>query len=190
MAAKTSLQISERITALDLLAADLGKSFDLAAAAAVSGDEAAGKEAAEIDGRLSRLAVDRRVLERAKAQAELEELAAAEVELEAVRQGHLADARSHAVALLDVAKRADAVVEAFIAVLGDIAREETELRAALSRAGALPGGSVAYQSGLAMLALDHIKRATDGRARYQEKPRSLADTCLMAWSILLDNEGR
>ncbi len=184
MSITSSLEIRERIDGLDALAVDLGADFDKVAMEAVAGVEGAGKKAAEINQRIERLAVDRRILSRALDRSLNAEAAAIEAEAEAERQRHLKTAKAHAVALLDASKRADAAILSFVSVLDDIAREEAAVRHALGLARALPSDAIVGRHGLSGMALDALQRITDGRARFGGvKP--VADVAAYAWASLL-----
>jgi hypothetical protein len=184
----SSAAIGEKIAALDVLVGDLGEEFDHKAMEAVAGVREAGKKAAEINSRIERLAVDRRILERAKVRAVDTEIAAAKAEAEADRQRHAANARAHAARLLEAAKRIDATTELFTAALSDLVDAEKAVRSELGRAKASPSDGIVGRNGLGILAVDRVSRVLDGRARSQGPGKTIEETALVAWGYLIEGD--
>ncbi|RUW24656.1 MAG: hypothetical protein E5V67_07400 [Mesorhizobium sp.] len=190
MTAITSLEIGEKIDALDRLVGELGAEFDKTASEAVAGVDGAGKKAADLNQRLDRLGVDRLILSRALDRAKAKEAAAREAQAEDERRKHFEAAKGHAARLLAAAARIDAAITEFAAALPELSASELSVRLSLSRAGHPLSGAVAGQMGLPLLAVDKLTRIADGRARLNGPSKSIAETAAFAWSFLLNDDER
>ncbi|MER9450112.1 hypothetical protein [Mesorhizobium sp. M0254] len=185
MTETTSREIGEKIAGLDRLVTSLGLEFDDVAVNAVAGVPDAARKAAEINQRLERLGVDRRILSRALGRAHEAEAAAHEAKAEAARQDHLEAAKSHANGLLAAATRIDAAIAEFAAALPELSEHELAIRQHLGRAAFPVSGSVVGQMGLSVMAIDKLHRLADGRARLSGAGKSIAEIAASAWAILL-----
>ncbi|RUU85563.1 hypothetical protein EOB59_31760, partial [Mesorhizobium sp. M7A.F.Ca.MR.176.00.0.0] len=114
MTQQTSREISEKIAGLDRLVISLGQAFDEVAVNAVAGAPDAARKAADINQRLERLAVDRRILSRALDRTQEAEAAAREAKEEVERRKHFDIAKTHARGLLTAANRIEAAIAEFI----------------------------------------------------------------------------
>ncbi|RVD30179.1 hypothetical protein [Mesorhizobium sp. M4B.F.Ca.ET.017.02.2.1] len=179
--------IAEKIEGLDRLVADLGADFDRAAMDILAGVDGAGKKAAEINQKIDRLGVDRRILDRALKRAQEAEAAAREAQKEAERRKHFDAAKGHAARLLAAATRIDAAIAEFTAALPELSECELSVRLSLSRAGHHLPGAVVGQVGLALAAVDKLTRLADGRARLNGPGKSISETAAFAWSFLIND---
>jgi hypothetical protein len=184
----TSREIGEKIAGLDRLVTSLGLEFDDVAVNAVAGVPDAARKAAEINQRLERLAVDRRILSRALDRAHEDEAAVHKAKAEADRRKHFDTAKSHANGLLAAAGRIDAAIDAFAAALPDLSEHELAIRQHLGRAEFRLSGSVVGQMGLAVMAIYRLHRLADGRARLSGSGKSIEDIAASAWAVLLDGK--
>ncbi|MGO4834134.1 hypothetical protein AB4144_17890, partial [Rhizobiaceae sp. 2RAB30] len=132
----TSQNIAGQIAALDTAVADWERIADEQALSALAGDEAACRKLVEANQNVEHAKADRRVLERARGQAEKAEAAAkAQAEAE-VRGRHIEDARLNARQLLDIAARVDALVAEVSAAMSSLQASEDAVRRALIAARA------------------------------------------------------
>lgn len=188
MNAPTSIEIREKIGALDILVADLDAAFGKISTDAVAGVPEAGKKAAELNQRIERLAIDRLILDRALTRAQRAEDAAREAKAEAERREHFDIAKGHAKRLLAATKRVDAAIAELTAVLPEIAAEELMVRQNLRHARVDLSVGPIGQMGLAVMAIDKLIRLTDGRARLSGPGKSVTEIAASAWVILLAAE--
>lgn len=186
--APTSAEINEKIDALDMAMADAEAEFDKLAAEAVAGVAEASKKAAEVNGRISRMHVDRRILARALAKARSQEAAAYEAEQEAERAKHMAAARENAGKLLDAAQCVDDAITALLNALDDLGRIEGETRTAVRAAGAMPNDSIIGRNNIVGHALDVLRRRQKPDARNPWSRDRVADVARVGWRFLLDDE--
>lgn len=181
----TSSEIHAKIEALEALNAELGRDFDQAASDAVGGDTEASKRAAEIDHRLDRLGVDRKILSRALDRAlaaEADVIAKAEV---ARRRRAYDAARDEAGTLVGLADRIDDQVDALLALLVEIATVEKSVRAHLYAAGRGVDAGRVGQRDLAQFPRDRIAAALSGRA-YDKTERRAGYWARVGWRELLE----
>ncbi|RWO35676.1 MAG: hypothetical protein EOS08_03505 [Mesorhizobium sp.] len=190
MTETTSREISEKIAGLDRLVTSLGQEFDEVAVNAVAGVADAARKAAEINQRLERLGVDRRILSRALDRAREVEAAAREAEAEANRQKHFDTARDHAKRLLGAAMRVDAAIAEFAAALPELSEHELAIRQRLGRAQFSLSVGVVGQMGLPVMAMDKLSRLADGRSRLSGPSKSIAEIAASAWSFLIADEAK
>jgi len=183
----TSHSIRERIAALDLARAETEADFDRHASAAIAGDASAGKLAAEADQRLTRLATDRRILERALFRAEDTERSAAEADAAVVRLAHRANARAAADRLLDLARKIDEATAAMLPLLREIEATEREIGSSMRLAGLSLTGGIVGQSNLAVIAMDRLTLSANGKAMFASDQRPIAEIAKGAWRDLLTN---
>lgn len=179
--------IQERIAALDALVSTLGNDFDREAEDAVAGIADAGTRASDIDQRLARLAVDRRILSRALDKAIAVEAAALEASAEAERRRHRDAARNHITVLMDTARRADALIDELATLLPALDAPVYDIRACLRHAGVALSGGNAFQVGLSPMAVDKVRHAVSPNKLGQEK-RSLAEMVQVGWNFLFDGD--
>lgn len=185
MSAINSTSIGEKLTALDVLSGDLARDFDEAAMKAVAGDQSAGQKAAEINQRIERLAIDKRILDRAKVRAETAEaLAAAQAEA-ARREEHVKHARATAKALIELADKVDALVDDLMPSLAALSDAEGEIRGHLSAAKQPVDVGIVGRRGLALFAQDRIATALTGRT-YDKTERRTGHWARVGWAELLD----
>lgn len=116
----SSLEISEKIAALDARSDELYEDYDAISTEVVSGVEGAGEKALKINQDLERLAVERTIhknaLTRAR-QAEADTKAKAEADR---RQVHRERARTEAMALVECADRVDGLVDDLVSAMSDM----------------------------------------------------------------------
>ncbi|MES0016151.1 hypothetical protein [Mesorhizobium sp. M0036] len=185
MTETTSREIGEKIAGLDRLVTSLGLEFDDVAVNAVAGVPDAARKAAEINQRLERLGVDRRILSRALDRARQVEIADREAKAEAERQRHFDAAKDHAKRLLGAAHRVDAAIAEFAAALPELSEHELAIRQRLGRAQISLSVGVVGQMGLTVMAMDKLSRLADGRSRLSGPSKSIAEIAASAWAILL-----
>lgn len=183
----TSASIRERIAALEFARAETEAEFDRQASASLGGDPEAGKRAAEADLKLTRLATDFRILERALARSEASERDAAEADAAIVRRAHHANARTSAARLLDLARQIDAATAAMLPLLREIEATEREIGGSLRLAGSPPSGGVVGQRDLAVIAMDRLTLSANGRVMFSSDQRPVAEIARAAWRDLLTN---
>lgn len=186
MAVLPSSEIREKIAALDGLVVGLGKEFDQSAEAAVGGDADAGRRAASIDERLSRLATDRKILERALERAEAHELALIEAEVAATRERHRCEAMESAQHLLGTARRVDTLIADIKAALIDLADQEAFIHRALNAARSPATGSIVGQRGIVTIALARLN-STAATEPYRQTGKSVEETARNAWRSLIED---
>ena len=187
MAVLPSSEIREKITALDALVLGLGEEFDQSAEAAVGGDADAGKHAASIDERLSRLATDRKILERALERAEAAELALLEAEATATLARHRIDAADRAHGLIETARRVDVLITDIKTALAELADQETAVHRALNAARIPATGSVVGQRGIVSIALARLNSTANASDPYRQTGRSVEETARNAWRSLIED---
>lgn len=185
MAGLPSSEIREKIAALDTLVLRLGEEFDSSANEAVSGDQTAGKHAAEIDQRLARLAVDRRILSRALEGAETAEAALLEAEAAATRARHRAVAVEQARALVETAGRVDTLVAGLKAALIELGQQEIAIHRALHAAREPVTNGLVGQRGIASVALARLNSTANAADPYRQTGRSVEETARSAWRTLI-----
>lgn len=184
----TSASIRERISSLEIARAGTEAEFDRLASAAIDGDAEAGRAAAEADTRLSRMAVDARILSRALDRSLKAEAAAAEADAAVVRRAHRANARTSAARLLDLARQIDAATAAMLPLLREIEATEREIGGSLRLAGSPPSGGVVGQRDLAVIAMDRLTLSANGRVMFSSDQRPVAEIARTAWRDLLTND--
>lgn len=181
----TAATISEKLSALDVLSGDLARDFDEAAMKAVAGDQSAGQKAAEINQRIERLAIDKRILDRAKVRAETAEaLAAAQAEASR-RKEHVRQARATAKALIDIADKVDALVDDLMPALTALSDAEGKIRSHLSSAKQPVDVGIVGRRGLALFVQDRIATIMTGRI-YDKTERRTGHWARVGWAELLD----
>lgn len=182
-----SSEIRDKIAALDALVLGLGAEFDQSAEDAVGGDADAGKRAASIDERLSRLATDRRILERALERAETSEAALLEAEAAATRVRHHDEAVETARALVEVAGRVDTLIAGIKAALVELSQQETAIHRALHAARAPVTYTTVGQRGIASVALARLNSTANASDPYRQTGRSVEETARNAWRTLIED---
>lgn len=187
MAVLPSSEIREKIVALDALVLGLGEEFDQSAEAAVGGDIDAGKRAASIDERLSRLATDRKILERALERAGASELASLEAETEAARVRHRVEAIETAHRLVESAGRIDTLIADIKAALVELSQQETAVHRALNAARIPATGSIVGQRGIVTIALARLNSTANASEPYRQTGRSVEETARSAWRSLIED---
>ena len=186
MAVLPSSEIREKIAALDGLVVGLGEEFDQSAEAAVGGDADAGRRAAAIDERLSRLTTDRKILERALERSEAAELALQQAEAAAARASHRAVAVEQAQGLVETARRIDALIADIKAALIELGQQETAVHRALHAAREPMGNSLVGQRGIVSIALARLN-STAATEHYRQSGKSVEDTARVAWRSLIED---
>lgn len=183
-----SIDIGGKLAALDIALSDAEAEFDRAAAEAVAGVEGAGSEAAAANGRIERLKIERRILERAQAKAvnrEAEAKAAVEAQ---VRAQHVSNARKAAVSLISQAELVDTLTDQLTVAVADLTRLEGEVRSSLAAARQLPDDSVVGRRGISGFALERLNALAKGTLIRLSNQRSIADIARVGWRSLLKDE--
>lgn len=181
----SSASISEKLSALDALSGDLAKDFDEAAMKAVAGDKSAGQKAAEINQRIERLAIDKRILDRAKVRVETAEAQAfAKAEADR-RKEHIKQARETAQTLIELADKVDALVNDLMPALTALSDAEGKIRGHLSSAKQPVDVGIVGRRGLALFVQDRIATIMTGRI-YDKTERRVGHWARVGWAELLD----
>lgn len=180
----TSAELRDKIAALDIALADAEADFDRHAAAAVAGEDGASKRAAEVNAKIERLNVERRILERACEKAARAE-AQAEAEAERDEQAKALDAaRNHVATLLDTAQRVDDLIASLKALLPELDATEMAIWDSLRAARVTPPNAIVGRRGLSGHAIDCIHAFAQGRENFRHDKRGTADMAATAWSFL------
>ncbi|UJW75934.1 hypothetical protein [Rhizobium sp. SL42] len=187
MTSLPSTQIREKIASLDALVLGLGAEFDQSAEAAVAGNTEAGKLAASIDERLSRLATDRKILERALERAEAAEIASLEEEVTATRARHREEATERARGLVATAGRIDTLIADIKAALLELSQQETAIHKALHAARVPVTYATVGQRGIASVALARLNSTANASDPYRQTGRSVEETARNAWRSLIED---
>lgn len=187
----SSAEIAGKLAAVDTALADWEAEFDTKVTAAVGGDTEAAAKLAEINANIERAKIERMIFAKAHGKAlsaEAEEAARADAE---ARKEHTAIARLHAGRLIDAARRMDAGIEAFSAMLAEINEAERLVREHLRLAKALPGDAVRGRYGLGQEAVARLLMLTDGRSRFrQDDKQGVEHWSRVGWSFLLADDDR
>lgn len=187
MAGLPSSEIRDKIAALDALVIGLGDEFDQSADDAVGGDVEAGKRAASIDERLTRLATDRKILERALERAEASELALQEAGTAATRTRHREEAIETVHALLETAGRVDTLVASIKTALSQLSQQETAIHRSLHAAREPTSNALVGQRGIASVAFARLSAVANASEPYRQTGRSVEETARTAWRSLIED---
>jgi hypothetical protein len=178
----TSNDIAGQIAALDQHISALDREVSDLALAAVGGDKDATSRISTIRREIDRAHADLKILEAARLAAIGKEVAAADERDDADRARHLGEARLHAVAILELAGRADEAIAAFVALVADIDRTERALWGSLRAANARPSDAIVGRNGLAETALTQMEVRVRGIK--VSDLRSISEIAAVAWEFL------
>lgn len=186
MNAVTSAEITDKLAALDIALNDFEVEFDKHANEAVAGVAGAGQKASEVNSRIERLQVERRILERARVSAFKREQAEAEEVEAAARAKHLDDARLNARLLVDQADHVDRLINDLRAAMSKLQDRETAVHNDLRAARAMPDYITVGRKNLVGIALQRLSSEVDGAARYKKDDRGCGHWARVGWQFLLN----
>lgn len=184
----SSSEIAAKLASLDAALEQASAEFDSLSSDAVAGVEGAGTKASAAHGRIERLNVERRILERAQAKAfkrEAEVKAAVEAE---ARAKHVDQARKTVAKLISQAELVDDLTGQLAAAVADLDRLEGQVRSSLAAARQLPGDGVVGRKGISVFALDRLNALATGTLNRVSNPRTVADIARVAWIYLFNSD--
>jgi hypothetical protein len=184
--ATNPVEILAKIDACDTFLAECRTEAETLSLAAVEGEEAAGRRLAEVRAKMDGAAADRTVLEDALRAARLREQANDRTKAEARRAKHHDAAEATAKRLLDLAGELDKTISRFGELAIEISLTERQVWTQLTQADARPRDSITGRNGIAEEAFAHVNNVL-ARGDFRTK-RSLADTVLIAWAMLLGKD--
>jgi hypothetical protein len=179
--------IGQQIAALDATIHDLqARAADLALGA-VEADPAAVNDLQAVRAEIALIQDDRRVLRQAESAALGRAAAEAEAKRDAERAAHLAEARTHAAALLASACRIDNLVAAFHAEIALLTSAQTAVRAAWRAAGE-PLNDARVGRANAQAHACFLMQVVLNGSRAGRNDRSMSDLISTGWVELLNEE--
>lgn len=156
---------------------------------AVSGTEEAANDLAKVNASIRQVTADISVLNNARLAA-MQEKAKADAEASAeYRARHAEIARERAAELMTLAHRADEMVDAFEALLSDLAQTESDVWDALRQAGEQPNIAIIGRRDLGRFLIERVLATPNGQKRFLAEQRPIAAIAAAAWGDLLENEG-
>lgn len=184
----SSSEIAAKLASLDAALEQVSAEFDSLSSDAVAGVEGAGSKASAAHGRIERLNVERRILERAQAKAfKREAEVKAGVEAEA-RAKHVDQARKTAAQLISRAELVDDLTGQLAAAVSDLARLEGQVRSSLVAARQLPDDTYIGRKGISGFALERLNALATGTLNLVSNQRTIADIARVGWRFLLNDE--
>ncbi|MFB9950033.1 hypothetical protein ACFFP0_14315 [Rhizobium puerariae] len=183
-----SIDIAEKLAALDNALSDAEADFDRNAAEAVAGVEGAGSEAAAANARIERLKIEQKILQRAQTKALKREAEAKAADEAQVRAQHVSDAGEAAVLLISQAELVDSLTDRLAVAITDLARLEGQVRSSLAAARQLPDEGVVGRKGISAFALDRVNALARGTLIRVSDQRTIADIARIGWRFLLKND--
>lgn len=171
----------ERLAQLDREAQDL-------AMPAVSGDEHAATSLANINGQVQQIAADLAVLERARLTATQQQTEASEAKAAAARAGYMANARASVARLIEIAQQIDRAQAAILPALKELDTTELAIWNSLRLAHAQPSGGIVGQRNLAIIAMDRLSAAANGKTMFLSDQRCVEEIAATAWASLIASE--
>lgn len=180
-----SADIRAQLVALDTTLEDLREEAVALSLDAVGGDRPAAERLAAINLEIDRVKGDRRILADALGEARLREKQVHEQSDAHAKAQALDDARQHALALQETARKVDQTLADLHAALVELDTQEAAIRSALSRARVTAPGSIIGRRDLSGFALNFINLLGSGRSKFT-KTRPLSEIAEVAWAFLFD----
>lgn len=154
----------------------------------VSGDQTAVAALAKVNAEIQQITRDLSVLEHARLTAVQQQTQASEAEATADRARHMVDARASVARLIEIAQQIDRAQAAILPALKEIDATELAIWNSLRLASAKPSGGIVGQRNLAIIAMDRLSAAANGKTMFLSDQRCVEEVAATAWASLLASE--